>query len=89
MKRRPLRLIGKTEDPEKPVIPLQQRKPNHLNRKRRQGRTISSDTRSQIENAINLLEQGAVLWSSSKRSGSPGFRGEGCRRWRHPEAKVE
>lgn len=40
--------IGKTEEPEEPKQPEPAEKA---------GRTISSDTRTQIENAINLLEQ--------------------------------
>jgi len=49
--------IGKTEEPEKPTepAPAEEMKPPEPEAKA--GRTISSDTRSQIENAINLLEQ--------------------------------
>jgi HK97 family phage prohead protease len=43
--------IGKTEEPEKPEEPKQPEPAEKA------GRTISSDTRTQIENAINLLEQ--------------------------------
>ncbi|MFH1621081.1 MAG: HK97 family phage prohead protease [Patescibacteria group bacterium] len=49
--------IGKAEEPEKPAEPAPAEETKPPEPEAKAGRTISTDTRSQIENAINLLEQ--------------------------------